>query len=85
MLVVTRPFDDRGTTGHFAVWWHLPEADGDFCVAAETVAEWGDGPVTRQFARGYRRRFRAHGYREPADFRCVRGEDAGAPSAAAER
>jgi hypothetical protein len=82
MLVVTRPFDDRGTTGHFAFWWHLPEVDGDFCVAAGDLALWGDGPVTRQFARGYRRRFSAHGYLERADFRCIRGERAGAPSRA---
>jgi hypothetical protein len=82
MLVVTWPFDDRGTTGHFATWWHLPEADGDFCVAAGDLAEWGDGPVTRQFARGYRRRFHAHGYLERADFRCIRGERSGAPSRA---
>jgi hypothetical protein len=85
MLVVTRPFEDRGRTGQFAFWWHLPEADGDFCVAAETLAEWSGGPVSRQFARGYRRRFRANGYLEPADFRCIRGENAAAPARATDR
>lgn len=79
MLVATRPFDDRGTTGHFAFWWHLPEPDGDFCIGAQNLAEWGDGPVTRVLARGYRRRFRAFGYLERADFRCIRGESASAP------
>ena len=30
MLVATRPFEDQGTTGQFAIWWRSPEADGDF-------------------------------------------------------
>lgn len=79
MLVATQPFDDRGTTGHFAFWWHMPEADGDFCISARNLAEWGDGPVTRVLARGYWRRFRAFGYLESADFRCIRGESASVP------
>ena len=74
MLVVTRPFTDRGTSGNFALWWRLPEEDGDFCVEARQLADWDDGPVTRQFLAGYRRRFQASGYLERSDFRCIRGQ-----------
>jgi hypothetical protein len=82
MLVVTRPFNDRGTTGQFAFWWHLPEPDGDFCVGAETLTQWADGPVSRRFARGYRRHFRPDGYLERADFRCIRSESTNVPARA---
>jgi hypothetical protein len=73
MLVLTRPFDDQGTTGNFAIWWQLPDEDDNYCQTTESLAEWGDDPVTRQFAQGYRRRFRPDGYLERADFRCIEG------------
>lgn len=73
MLVVTRPFEDAGTVGRFAPWWLLPEEDGDYCLSVEELARAGDNPVTRQFATGYRRHFRARGYSESTDFRCLHG------------
>jgi hypothetical protein len=73
MLVATQPFEDQGTVGNFAIWWHLPEEDGDFCLEAEDLPTWGDNPVTRLFATGYRRHFRASGYLESFDFRCLHG------------
>lgn len=73
MLVVTRPFEDQGTVGNFAAWWHLPEEDGDYCLSVEALARGDDNPVTRQFASGYRRHFRASGYLERFDFRCLHG------------
>ena len=81
MLVLTLPFEDQGTTGNFAHWWHLPEddewaspeEDDDYCLSTDILARWGDNPVTRQFVQGTPRRFRASGYLEKADFRCIRG------------
>lgn len=74
MLVVTRPFEDRVTSGNFALWWRLPEENGDYCMVAEDIARDGDNVVTRQFAAGYRQRFRGRGSRDPADFHCLRGQ-----------
>jgi hypothetical protein len=73
MLVITRPFADQGTVGDFALWWHLPEEDGDYCLSVEDLARGDDNPVRRQFANGYRRHFRARGYLERVDFRCLHG------------
>ena len=77
MIVATRPFEDQGTTGQFAVWWQSPEADGDFCMTEEDLAQGGDPVLVRAFGQGYGRRFRARGYIERADFRCIRGERRG--------
>jgi hypothetical protein len=73
MIVATHPFADQGTTGQFAFWWDLPRDDEDYCVAAGELARWGDGPVSRQFAYGSRRRFWAPYHVEPAEFRCIEG------------
>lgn len=74
MIVATYPFRDGEVSGQFAFWWALPEENGDFCVAAQTLDEWPDSPVRRTFERAsYRRHFRADGYVEAADFRCVSG------------
>lgn len=73
MLVVSRPFEDRGTTGQFAFWWDLPKDEQDFCIAVEDLARWSDGPVTRQFAYGARRRFWPAHYSGPTEFRCISG------------
>ncbi len=73
MIVATRPFEDQGTTGQFAIWWDLPKDDRDYCLATEDLANWGDGPVSRLFAYGTRRRFWAPHHVEPAEFRCIAG------------
>lgn len=73
ILVVTRPFEDAGTRGNFALWWHPPEEDGDYCLEAEGLARNASSALARAFATGYRRHFRAFGYVEPVDFRCVHG------------
>jgi len=80
MLVATWPFNDQGTTGNFAFWWEVPEANGDYCMTTENLSDWGDNPVTRQFARGYRLRFQPWGYSERAEFRCIRGWRQSVPS-----
>jgi len=74
LIVATRPFEDRDTTGHFAIWWLPPEADGDFCMTEENLARSGDPVLNRAFGQGYRRNFRASGHLERAEFRCIRGE-----------
>jgi hypothetical protein len=73
MMVLTRPFDDHGTTGNFAFWWDLPNDGDNYCLTTESLADWGDDPVSRQFAKGYRRRFRPDFYVERTDFRCIKG------------
>lgn len=77
MIVATRPFEDQGTAGQFAIWWLSPEADGDFCLAEEDLAQGGDPVLIQAFGQGYRRNFRPSGYVERADFRCIRGERRG--------
>ena len=73
MMVLTIPFNDKGKTGNFAYWWDLPTDGVDYCMDTETLARWGDDPVSRAFAKGYQRRFRPDFYVERTDFRCIKG------------
>jgi hypothetical protein len=72
MLVATRPFEDQGVTGNFALWWDLPADGDDYCMTTEDMARSGDNEITRRFANGYARRFRPRGYSQRAEFRCIR-------------
>lgn len=38
-LVATRPFEDKGTEGHFAYWWNWENQEGRFCEGEEFVAK----------------------------------------------
>lgn len=73
LLVILYPFEDRGVAGLFAPWWHQAEENGEFCLETSMLArpEWA--MVARAFKRGRTRRFRADGYVERAEFRCVGG------------
>ena len=73
MMVLTIPFNDRGTTGNFAYWWDLPNDGDDYCLSTEELAGWGDDPVSRAFAKGHRRHLRPDFYVERTDFRCIKG------------
>lgn len=72
MLVAAVPFHDGDVSGLFAYWWHLPEANGDFCLAGESLQRLDESPIRRAFVAGYHRRFRARGHLEAVDFRCIR-------------
>lgn len=71
LMVATRPFEDGDGRGNFAVWWQLPEANGEFCQSVENLARWQDNPIRRQYLSGHLRYFRAQGYLESAEFRCI--------------
>jgi hypothetical protein len=73
MLVATRPFEDQGIKGNFALWWDLPVDDIDYCMATDHMARSGDNEITRSFGQGYARRFRPSDYSDKADLRCIRG------------
>lgn len=73
LAVATLPFRDGDVSGHYALWWRLPEANGDFCEVAGSLRLWDDGPVRRAFESGYRRTFQPEGYLEAEEFRCIRG------------
>jgi hypothetical protein len=72
MLVLTWPFDDRGTRGNFAAWWDEPAQGDDYCMPVEDMNRAGDNAITRLFSQGYARRFQPFGYLR-TDFRCIRG------------
>jgi len=73
MLVATRPFEDQGVSGNFALWWDLPLDGDDYCMTVNDMARSGDNEITRVFARGGARRFHPIDYSDRADFRCIRG------------
>lgn len=72
MIVATVPFRDGGITGRFAWWWHLPEANDDFCLPTEELPG-SEEHIRRAFESGYLRRFKPFGYIERVEARCIRG------------
>jgi len=72
LMVLTWPFDDRGTRGNFAPWWQEPAGRDDYCLATDEIEQLGDNAITRIFRRGYAIRFQPPGYLR-TDFRCIRG------------
>ena len=72
MIVATRPFEDKGTTGNFALRWEPLVAPGTHCVSDEDYRSWSaDDPLRRAFSAAKTRHFRPANWDEAADFRCI--------------
>ena len=71
LLVTTIPFRDGEVTGQFALWWHLPDVDGHYCMSNEDLEEWEDSPTRRVFLQGRRHHFRPPHWDRARDFHCI--------------
>jgi hypothetical protein len=76
-LLIVRPFEDKGRTGHFAWFWDWENDEGRFCKTAEEVGHYEEFTVSRVYRsrKGRLIKRETEEWAEGAVVHCVKGTE----------
>lgn len=76
-ILATRPFEDRGRSGHFANYWDWENEDGRFCKEDDSIARFDHPPLQQVYERGSLRTIPhdTDDWSEGSVIRCITGTE----------